>query len=123
MVTLNFRLFHVEDKHFFNPHSDLDLSTFPCGRQKGSLFVNSTLFLPNVMAFLSKKKVMITLIDHIFRNPLILTKILTFCLPHEKLKVQGHRKDFKNIYGKAKNSSHHVEFPKIYDEGGYHLPC
>ena len=33
---------------FFNPHGDLDIPTFPSGRQKGSFFVNFMLFLPNV---------------------------------------------------------------------------
>ena len=55
MIILNFRLFHVVDKHCFNPRNDLDRPIFSRDRQKGKFFVNFILYLPNVMTFFKKQ--------------------------------------------------------------------
>ena len=54
---------------FFGPRGECKLSTFPHGRQKESVFVNFTLFFPNVMTIFSKIDATITRIGHIFHNP------------------------------------------------------
>ena len=52
VIILNFRLFHVVDKLFLV--HELNLPTFPRGRQKSIFFVNFMLFLPNVRTLFLK---------------------------------------------------------------------
>ena len=65
VVILNFQFFHVVDKYFFNLRGDFDISTFP----RNVFLSNLRYFLPNVMTFFRKTNVLITLINHIFQNP------------------------------------------------------
>ena len=42
-------------QNFFNPYDDLKFLTFPHGRQKGSVFINFTLFILNIMTFVQNR--------------------------------------------------------------------
>ena len=120
--TQNYRLFHVINKYFFNPHDNLKLPTFLHDKQKGSVCVNFTLFFHNIMTFFQIINVAITLVGHIFviqlKWLLNFTKNYHFLYYKEKLEAQGRHVDLLSTTWKNqkfRNTTWNFNFFIIYN--------